>query len=142
VAARYSTNAAATIVNAAVIDFEDRDFDTHGAVTTGASWKFTAPISGIYSVSSMIETSSTAEPTTGRYLALGIYKGGSVSRYLGEWTSQASATSTKVCSGATLIKLLAGEYIDIRLEFNLTNAHTLTAAGSVNHVSINRVGNY
>lgn len=29
--------------------------DTHGAVTTGASWKFTCPVTGLYSVSVAIK---------------------------------------------------------------------------------------
>lgn len=36
-----------------VADFDTRVTDTHGAVTTGASWKFTAPRTGKYEVSGM-----------------------------------------------------------------------------------------
>ena len=31
--------------------FDDKDYDTHNAVTTGSSWVFTAPLPGKYSVS-------------------------------------------------------------------------------------------
>src|SRR3989304_3585101 len=49
VSARYTTAAGQSIPNNSntVIDFGTKDFDYTGSVTTGASWKFTAPISGL-----------------------------------------------------------------------------------------------
>ena len=33
-----------------MIDFGTKEYDSHGAVTTGGSWKFTAPVSGTYRI--------------------------------------------------------------------------------------------
>lgn len=140
ISAQYSSNAGASVTNGAVINFEDIVYDTHGAVTIGAAWKFTAPVAGYYDVSSMIETNAVAEPTANRFLSLVVYKNGSSNRFFGEWIAQASATLNKAVSGSTTVKLLAGEYMDVRAEHNLTNAHTYSANGAIVHVTITKVG--
>ncbi len=43
---------------AAVVNFETKIYDSHNAVTTGAAWKFTAPLPGLYRVTGMIGTTN------------------------------------------------------------------------------------
>lgn len=92
VAARYTTNSANTLTNAANtrIDFEDKDYDTHDAVTTGASWVFTAPFDGYYNISvSVIIDSSNAWAAT-EVAQLEIFSAGSRVSVFERFTSESS----------------------------------------------------
>jgi C1q domain-containing protein len=57
VAAQYFATSIA-IANAAVVQFNTKSIDTHGAVTIGTGWLFRAPVSGIYSIYGFIQPSS------------------------------------------------------------------------------------
>jgi len=48
--AHYTSNAGNAVTTGNRIDYEDKVKDSHNAVTTGASWVFTSPISGIATV--------------------------------------------------------------------------------------------
>lgn len=141
--ARFSTNTAASISTGSVtiIDFEDKSYDSHLATTTGASWKFTAPISGVYSVKSFL-VASGGSWSAGELFALYLYKGGSYVSTLGTTVAQATASITLTVGGSDDIRLLAGEYIDIRAEQNSGGSITLDGLAGNNHVSITRTGNY
>lgn len=121
VAASYSTAAGAN--PSGIIDFSTKNFDTTGSVTTGASWKFTAPVSGKYSISITLQGSVN--------VTVAVYKNGTIFTYL----SDTGASTTK--SSAYLISLVAGDYID----FRTGGSSTLTADAKQNHVEIIRVGN-
>lgn len=140
VAARYTHSSGQSLTSTGVIDFANKTFDSHNAVTTGASWKFTAPISGIYFVSyNLLSTSATTEWNTS------LAKGGSA------LTTDAALplfnTGTSIFNNrgmvraGTSVKLLAGEYIDVRISF-AASVGALSASGSVNYIDIIRVGNY
>lgn len=108
--ARYTTSSTAAIANsAAVFDFSNKSIDTHGAVTTGASWKFTAPTYGYYRVNAVI-------PVTGGSAAARfdttLRKNGSV--YKSSFVTQPVTVSTIVTGGIhEIVELNAGEYIDL-----------------------------
>lgn len=141
VAARYETNTAESVANSGdvLIDFEDKVFDTHGAVTIGASWKFTAPVSGVYRVtSSNVFTSSTY--AVGNQLYGAIYKGGVANTYFGTAFSDAATAKSIGVSGSALIQLNAGEYIDVRLNNNRTAGATLlNGTAASNFITIERL---
>jgi hypothetical protein len=146
VSARYTTSAGQSITNGAtpiVIDFGTKDWDTHGAVTTGASWKFTAPISGKYSIKSMVRYANSLAWTQGNAMSASVYKNGSLLHYIGEFTVQTTytATSGPNIKGDGTVNLLAGDYVDIRTLHGESAARALVAAGSLVWVSIDRVGN-
>lgn len=105
VAASYYASAATQTPGAnAQINYDTKIIDTHGAVTTGAgAWKFTAPVSGTYSIA---ETTNYASGTSG-YVRL--YKNGTPYTYLHLFSS-----TFAVAPGSTLINLIAGDYIDVR----------------------------
>lgn len=123
VAAKYFIAGSVASSTSAPVDFATKDFDTHGAVTTGASWKFTAPVPGKYRVSMTLATASSA---SGVY----VYKNGSQN------TALCDIASTAFGSGSTLVSLVAGDYIDIRLATSLS-----TSGNTTQSVSIERVGN-
>jgi hypothetical protein len=142
VAASYQTNAGTSVPNTGdnIVDFEDKVFDTHGAVTTGASWKFTAPIAGKYRVSANILFSSLAT-TAGNAIDLQLWKNGAVQQRLHYKSIEAALTTFVGISGTGLISLNAGDYIDVRVSYNRTGgATTLHNSATYNTINIERVG--
>lgn len=140
VAARYKTNTATSIPNTGsfvIIDFEDSEsLDTHNAVTTGASWKFTAPVSGLYEVSATLLLDN-ASWTAGNAINMRLFKNGSQYTNLDRFASQATVTQLAYLNGTALIPLNAGDYIDIRCAGN--QAVVVFNDNTFNHVNIKRV---
>jgi hypothetical protein len=118
VAATYAAVASASTTANTQINFDTKIIDTHSAVTTGAgTWKFTAPVSGIYEVMGMIAPNGT---TAGQ-----LYKNGSSVQYLGYINA-----SGQPCTLAAQIQLNAGDYIDARM------LNTLTLGGAAPYTNI------
>lgn len=141
VAAVYKTASGQSIPNAAftVVDYTTKEIDTHGAVTTGAAWKFTAPISGTYCVSAKILFNTAASSTGGSYL-IALHKGGTLIGEFGR-VNGTGASNFFGPTGSRNIFLLAGEFIDIRASQDSGGARTLFTSVEYNHVSIHRIGN-
>lgn len=147
VKARYTTNAGQTIANAAtdIIDFEDLTdgFDSHGAVTIGAAWKFTAPASGIYNISSFVLGSAAAgEWDEGEAVILYIYKNGATYTQLDRVEAATSPASAILIAliGNTTIDLNKGDYVDIRLYNGVGANWTVQNSNDQAYVSITRQG--
>lgn len=133
--ARYSTNVAQTVQTATLVDFEDKANDTRNAVTTGASWKFTAPEAGVYAVSASLRVGSTTI-TTGQTIQAFLYKNGSqllngIPVY-GNGTSQSYGA---YISGHVI--LAAGDYVDIRV--TLPTSTSLNGTTADNWVDVTKV---
>ena len=112
------------------INFSVRIFDTHSAVTTGATtWKFTAPMSGYYQIRSTFVNSVGSNWR--------IYRDGSP--YLGTYQY---SNSTGIWNGSALLYLNAGQFIDIRNNGNGGTISGTTNLSDVNGsiISINRIG--
>jgi hypothetical protein len=112
VAARY-TATSGTVSALGIINFSNRSIDTHSSVTTGASWKFTAPVSGVYKVDLVLNLGSTsAASTINAYL----YKNNAQeARFKGDSQAPTGGNSTeRSAGGSILVQLNAGEFIDIR----------------------------
>jgi hypothetical protein len=126
VAAKYSGAVSAAVSTTAPFQWTTKQHDTHNAVTTGASWRFTAPIAGIYRVS------ATAAITAGPQ-DIAVYKNGTITP-----STLFGANGTYSLSGSVSIQLLAGDYIDVR-----PTASSYTAVAGTNYsISIEKVGNY
>ena len=123
VAAKYSGSVSATASTAAPVQWNTLQYDTHGAVTTGSGWKFTAPVSGIYRVNCTLNSTSGAQ-------ALAVYKNGSITP-----TIIGDVNTTQNLSGSGTIYLLSGEYIDIR---PTTSSFTVSANANFS-ISIERL---
>lgn len=131
VAARYSSVAGTqTIANGAttIINFEVISFDLMASVTIGSSWKFTAPVAGIYSMSTMVRTDKT---TLSDFL-LELFKNGSQ-------VSRSGSSVVGKCTLTDMIQLNAGDYIDIRLTNNAGSTATLVADATQTFISIAQV---
>lgn len=99
ITAMYMANVSATTNGSLPIQWSDKVIDTHGCVTTGTNWRFTAPRPDTYIINGTTDVGTTANIYT--------YKNGSLYQSAGIVYS-----NTGVIVGC--VKLLAGEYIDIR----------------------------
>jgi hypothetical protein len=133
VAASYWLSANFTSSATIPANFDSREYDTHGAVSTSATaWKFTAPISGLYSVTNLLQQVTAAAGS----LAITLYKNGSAYKIF------AFQNGTVTGSNATLnLRLLASEYIDIRSSVSQAFIGGALATAFTSHVEITRVGN-
>ena len=98
-----SGNATST---SAPINYNTKVEDTHNAVTTGASWKFTSPKSMCYTVD------ATAKPNTTGEFSIAVYKNGVFYSMVYNYTSTANYVYSNTVPVAICLK--ANEYIDIR----------------------------
>jgi hypothetical protein len=137
IAARYTSTAGQTIVNNttfAIVDFETQTYDTASAVTTGASWKFTAPITARYNCKACINVQNFT-PAVGEF-DIRLFKNGSqVSNFAQPIGGAVVSTSIN-----DDILLTAGDYIDFRaFQNNGTNKALHTNAVNV-YCSIHKIG--
>ncbi len=141
ITARYSTNAGATINNnsATVMDYEDKTYDDHGIVTTGATWKATAPRAGKVRVNAKATLVSNAGWGVGETAYLAVFKNGA--EYgRGPFDSPVTATIVVNLSVEDEVDVVAGDYIDIRIFQNSGGNIALDTTSAKNYVSINFVG--
>lgn len=140
VAARYTSNDGDSYNNNVVIDFEERDYDTHNAVTTGASWRFTAPVAGIYRVAAAFQSNASAD-TVGDSCGLAIYRNNVLYAELGRERVETTNSTAKRFSGGTSVGMSAGDYIEIRMINGLSSGAIALQASSANvWVAIEKVG--
>jgi hypothetical protein len=107
--------------------------DSHGAVTTGASWRFIAPFADVFEV--------TAQGATGTTNTIySVYKNGTL---FSEIVYTVGGSATNHCAnGSVLVPMNAGDYVDIRTNNNLTSTATVVSGsslGSANYVFIRNV---
>ncbi len=141
ITARYSTNAGQSILNntISIIDYEDKSYDDHGCVSTGASWKFTCPRAGKVRVNAEATLASNAGWGLGETAYLSVFKN-AVEFGRGPYDSPATATLVVDLSVGDVVDVLAGDTIDIRI-FQLSGGTIALDTTSVrNFVSINYVG--
>lgn len=122
VAARYNNSSNPSIVSGTILDWANKDYDTHNAVTTGASWKFTAPLTGTYVVSVHFRTNSATVGALCMHVA------------------QITGSTIKMANGTSTIKLNQGDYIDVRGINNTGQTHTLNSSALNNFIEIAMVG--
>ena len=130
VAASYWLSANFAASTTVPINFDSKEFDYQGSVTTSATaWKFTAPVAGLYNISTIIYVS------TGVFSYF-IYKNGTVYKFISNELSGAMAP------GSVAIRLLAGDYIDLRPSASATITGGSLSGGGTANIQIIKVGNY
>lgn len=142
VAVRYSTDAGQTISSSAtpsIIDFEDSSYDTWSAVTTGGSWKFTAPLPGYYHVNAHVSFDTDTHWAIGDAMALYLYHN-TVEYSVLNRQQNYSVGDYATLQGSDDIYLESGDLIDIRLAQLSTVSQSLIADGAFNHMAIHRIG--
>ena len=143
--ASYTTTAGQSISDATttIVNFGTKDFDSHNAVTTGASWKFTAPISGVYEVSAGLLLPSGGGWVVSEEADLELFKNGSFySRLAGVYMQTTHSTLVSLYGSPRLVRLLAGEYVDVRVYQNSGASLSIHTGAGFTYVNIKRIGNY
>lgn len=137
----YSSAAGQSIPNTTttIVDLGTKEVDTHGAVTTGASWKFTAPRAGYANITASVGTNFLGW-TIGERFQLFIYKNGSEYRRNDAEiiTSDSSGANYSWHSNITSfsIPMEAGDYLDIRVYQTSGGAVSLNATATEVKASI------
>jgi hypothetical protein len=151
VACRYSTNAGNNVTNNTLtyLDFEDKDYDTHGIVsgtasgnvtTTNTGWKATIPISGKYLVKAHSLSASGGGWVAGEEWVLSIRKNNtSIAR--GGNVSQATHSTFVFAIVVAVVDCIAGDRIEVGLLQNSGATLAMLNSGDYNAVEIVRVGN-
>lgn len=138
-AARYTGTNISVNGGSQPLNYSVKDYDDANAVTTGTSWKFTAPIPGKYRITGAYVTQPTGH-TAGGVFTLSLYKNNSLAQNIGQYTSQNTGLSQNFSfNGSGTILLAAGDFIDLRI-VGLT-AETSTAVTADNSIAIERVCN-
>lgn len=123
-----------------IVDFGTKTSDSHGAVTTGASWKFTAPVPGVYMVCAII-TWAADTFTTNNTIRADLYKNNSLESTIFFDKIQATTSgNSKGMNGSTIVSLIAGDYIDIRVLHQESTSRSLSTTAAFVNVSIAKVG--
>jgi len=124
-----------------VIDFDTKVFDTHGAVTTGASWVYTCPVSGKYRVSANAAMAATTADASNDSFNITARKNTSDDTFiLGVYRFPDASTSLAAsASGSVIIDCAAGDTIDITGFHNAGSSTSLSTDGSDTYVSIDRI---
>jgi hypothetical protein len=133
VSTKYYASGNTTSTTTTPINYDTKVFDTHNAVTTGASWNFKAPVSGRYLLTTFNNTASGTNTTF-----LSVYKGGA--KY--ESITYSPNVSTNLLFGSTQIQLLAGDTIDLRCATSTVVSGNATQSNDLaSHIEITRIGN-
>ena len=109
VVAAAATFGSGSVTSGTQINFSTVSFDTHGAITTGSSWKYTAPVTGYYSVALTGMSQSSAGNS------VYVYKNGSVGPQIGLFP-----VASTPGNGSLTIQMNAGDFIDLRPNATLT----------------------
>ena len=132
--ASASTATAQALANGTqtVVNFSTIESDQDSAVTTGASWKYTAPASGLYEIVGCVSFTGAASSNT----IVEVWKNGAAALRPIERGISMGSTYNENFSAS--LPLVAGDYIDIRaLIFN--TGMTLRNDAKFNWVRIKRV---
>jgi hypothetical protein len=140
--ARYYSTAGQSIPDntETIIDFATKSYDTHAAVTTGASWKFTAPISGYYRVNLNVDFVSSTAWTIGESAYFTLKKNGTTFSYPATTRLHVTGANAGVSlNGSDIIQLNAGDYISLYVAQNTGGSLALDTTGGSNFVSVERI---
>ena len=139
--ARYFKTAAQSVGNGAleVLDFETKVIDTHGAVTTGASWVFTCPAAGKYEVRANVHSAAGGGWAAGEQWNLQLEVDATTfERDL----TVATTTHAQIVSGNIegIVECEAGQELRCRIfQDSGASLNTLDGQGDIN-ITIKRIG--
>jgi hypothetical protein len=137
--AKYKTNSGQSIQSGSyfIINFDIKEFDIYNTVTSGTNWRFIAPITGKYLVSTYIMFSSYNSDSN---LDLSIFKNSIAYNSLSN-KNGLSTYSNRDLSGVTIIDLNAQDYINIQVFQTSGSNKTLYSNSNFNYVVITKISN-
>ena len=144
IVAIYRSNTGQSVPNGVftVVDYNVLEVDTHSAVTTGSSWKFTAPVSGYYHVDAEILFAATNTWADGEAGNLSIIVNGNTNTekaFDRKDNYGSSASIMMFLGGSTALYLRAGDYIDVRVIQYSGGALNLYNYGTHNRIAIIKI---
>lgn len=116
--AEFSTTTAQTFPRNAItiVNYSTLSTDTLNTVVTGASWSFTAPKAGIYSISSAVRFNAITT-SADQFIILLLYKNGAQNKTVGEKQHVGSGGSGVFSiQGASTVNLAAGDTMNMRIQ--------------------------
>lgn len=139
IVAVYETGTAHTLTNNTdkLIDFGTKVIDNLNCVTTGASWKFTAPKDMRLEVITRMRGGNNTYLTTQNLIAR-LYKNGSLHREFGRIYGNGAAINVSV-GGSVILDLVAGDYIHVTLLQNSGSDQSLANDSQTNYVCIKEI---
>lgn len=143
--ASYETATAQSIAQAdyVIVNYDTVVEDTGSTVTTGASWKFTAPSDGLYQISASVrigsDTAFTSDPGG---MSLRVMLNGNTSSYsIIDEDRTPKESKTTWASGCIIMRLSAGDYISmLAVTFQNAGVLKLLANEKYNWIQIMKVG--
>jgi hypothetical protein len=144
IVAIYRSNTGQSIPNGAltVVDYNVLEIDTYSAVTTGSSWRFTAPVSGYYHVDAEILFAATNTWADGEAGNLSVFVNGNtnIEKALHRKDNYGSSASIMMfLGGSTALYLSARDYIDVRVIQYSGGALSLYNYSTHNRISIVKI---
>lgn len=111
-----------------IINFGTVDFDPAGAITVGASWKYTALVTGKYLVSARAMFGASEAWSLNFNIKIFLYKTGAKLYPLDNYRIPVAGTMRvgALQSPAIIVSLVAGDYIDIRASHEEASSRTVT----------------
>jgi hypothetical protein len=138
--ARYSTNAGQSVVHGDIINFEDKEEDTHNAVTIGTGvWKFTAPRPDKYDIEMYTFTNNISD-TVGNSFAVPCTINGTTTIRSSVHYVQNTVSHALDSQLAAVVSLNKGDYIQCSFSENV-GAISLLSSNEYNYISITSRGN-
>lgn len=138
VMAKYYHTTGTTLSGGNIINFNSKVADTHAAVTTGGSWKFTAPEPGSYKIEAYIESSAFVAAVGDRW-GLELYKNGVFHEQKGRTDAESTTNQYRSSTGVFEIDLVAGDYIDIRYTGSVS--FPLLASSGYSSIVVSKISN-
>lgn len=124
VAARYTSTSTAAVPNSpTVFDFATKAYDTHNAVTTGANWRFTAPVPGYYRYSVKINLQNGGVATRND-----TYPRVDGSAYVDSYLTLTTASQVDSHYSEGCVYLNAGSYLDFQNSETVNSASYITGS--------------
>lgn len=141
VKAVYQGTSGTNVVNssATIINYNSNVNDTHGAVTTGASWSFACKSAGSYTVIAVLVLTAETSWDSGDDLQLNIYKNAGQHKTQGHefYSSDRTASNTfAYCFVNAVVDLVKGDTLDIRCVQNKGDDVLALTATELCYVSI------
>lgn len=143
IVARYTTQTGSLASGVLTrIDYATQVYDPWAAVTTGASWVFTAKVGGYYLVRAAVVFDSSTAYNTGEILYLALYKNAGAYSYI-DYINHINAGGVGLyvqLAGADIVQLNKDETCHVRAYQAIGATLSLVAAAGFNFVSVSRLG--
>lgn len=121
-----------------VVNFDEKGYDSHNAVTTGSGWIFKAPLSGKYRVCVKLLYSSEAY-TINDSLGIKAFVDGVLEDHIAEMHIHSSGTVAGDVQGSCEFDLIKGQELQLKTFNNSGGTHSLVGDGGRNWITISKV---